>query len=332
MVAFDEIPRFSLAFLPTPLHSLARLSAELGGPEIWIKRDDQTGLAGGGNKARKLETLVADALAAGADTLITTGAAQSNHCRQTAAAAARAGLQCELVLTGERPEQLTGNLLLDDLMGARIHWADRQERDARLMELERDLREAARQPYRIPYGGSDPVGAAAYAIALEELRLQAAGAGLTFDAVVVASSSGGTQAGMVVGARELGWPIPIIGVSIDEDARALSAIVASLATRTAQRWGIRHTIEPGEILVEDGFLGRGYGVVGDLERRAIRRLARAEGLILDPVYTGRAFGGLLDLLERGRFGAARRVLFWHTGGTPALFAYASDLRRGEDGV
>jgi D-cysteine desulfhydrase len=343
----SHLPRYPLAFLPTPLHPLPRLSERLAhsNPQspipnlhFWLKRDDQTGLATGGNKTRKLEFLVADALAQGCDTLITTGAVQSNHCRQTAAAAAQAGLACHLVLGGQppaRPNPLTGtyggNLLLDLLFGAELHWTTRENRLSRLHELADELRAAGRRPYPITYGGSDPVGASGYAKALEELRDQCVGIGLTPDAIVVPSSSGGTQAGLVAGAWALGWDVPILGVSIDEPQATLQAKVADLATRTTARLGRPHAFAPADILVDASYLGAGYGVVGDLEREAITLLARAEGILLDPVYTGRAFGGLLDILRRPEgfakpFGSGlHTIVFWHTGGTPALFAYAAEL-------
>ena len=220
------LPRYPLAFLPTPLHPLPRLSATLharGAPaselpsfQLWIKRDDQTGLAGGGNKTRKLELLLADALAQGCDTLLTTGAVQSNHCRQTAAAAARAGLACHLVLGGEPPAQPNGNFLLDRLLGAALHWTTRENRLNRLHALADELRAEGRRPYVITYGGSDPVGASGYALAMAELFDQARVLDLRLDVIVVASSSGGTQAGMVAGTRTLGWDVPILGISIDE--------------------------------------------------------------------------------------------------------------------
>lgn len=330
----EPLPRFPLAFLPTPLQPLPRLSAQLrqttapgpaAGPRLWIKRDDQTGLAGGGNKTRKLEFLIADALAQGADTVLTTGAAQSNHCRQTAAAAAKAGLACHLVLSGQPPDRAQGNLLLDELLGATLHWTERDRRLERLAELAGELAGRGRRPYVITYGGSDPVGAGAYAVALEELHSQCAEMDLELDAIYFATSSGGTQAGLCVGAWALGWNVPIIGVSVDEVAARLQPQVAALATRTAARLGCPHEFDPGAIRVEDGYLGGGYGVVGDLERSAIVVLARTEGIFLDPVYTGRAFGGMLDLIARGSLPVGANVLFWHTGGTPALFAYAGDL-------
>lgn len=336
MSTHEHTQRFPLAFLPTPLHPLTRLSAGLQLPtadlQLWIKRDDQTGLAGGGNKTRKLELLVADALAQGADTLITTGAVQSNHCRQTAAAAARAGLACHLVLGGQPPDSITGNLLLDRLLGAEIHWTTRENRLPRLHALAEELRAAGRRPYVITYGGSDPVGATGYVLAIEELLAQTQELGIRVDAIVVASSSGGTQAGLVAGAWRLGWDVPILGISIDEPTDRLRANVADLATRTAARLGWSHTFAPSDIWADDSYLGAGYGVMGTLEREAILLMARAEGILLDPVYTGRAFGGLLDILRarpemlapRNNQGPAN-ILFWHTGGSPALFAYAQEL-------
>ncbi len=330
-----HLPRYPLAFLPTPLHPLPRLAASLqlsaAGLQLWIKRDDQTGLAAGGNKTRKLEFLVADALAQGCDTLITTGAVQSNHCRQTAAAAAKAGLACALVLGGQPPAEPNGNLLLDLLFGAGLHWTTRENRLNRLRELADELRAAGRRPYFITYGGSDPVGACGYALALAELREQTTALGIEPDLIVVPSSSGGTQAGLVAGAWALGWDVPILGISIDAPEAELQEMVAGLASQTAARLGKPHTFAPADILVSADYLGGGYGVVGDLERQAIRLLARTEGILLDPVYTGRAFGGLMDLLQRPEgfakhFQAGpRTILFWHTGGSPALFAYAPEL-------
>ncbi|MGC8780558.1 MAG: D-cysteine desulfhydrase family protein, partial [Anaerolineae bacterium] len=306
MSIFSHLPRHPLAFLPTPLHPLPRLSERLrremphlaAGFQLLIKRDDQTGLAGGGNKTRKLEFLVADALAQGCDTLITTGAVQSNHCRQTAAAAAHAGLACELVLGGQPPAPPTGNYLLDLLFGAQCHWTTRENRLNRLHALADELRAAGRRPYLITYGGSDPIGAAGYALALAELREQTTAMSLAPDLIVVASSSGGTQAGLVAGAWALDWPVPILGISIDETEMKLQATVADLATRTADRLGRPHAFAAADMLVSADFLGGGYGVLGDLERAAIHLLARTEGILLDPVYTGRAFGGLLELLRR----------------------------------
>ena len=316
----DRRPRVSIAHLPTPLEMLPRLTAYLGGPQLWAKRDDQTGLATGGNKTRKLEFLVAEALAQGADTLVTCGAAQSNHARQTAAAAARFGLACTLVLRGEPPSQAQGNLLLDELLGAEIVWAGADDLTARLEETADALRSRGRRPHVVPYGGSNPVGVCGYVAAMEELLAQAAQMGLSFDHIVLASSSGGTQAGLTVAARALNYQGRILGISVDLPADPLRRRMAELATATADHLGLPLTFAPEDFAVEDGYRGGGYGVISDLEREAIRLLARTEGLLLDPVYTGRAFGGLIDLIRRGVFSPQERVLFWHTGGVAGLFA------------
>jgi len=316
----DRRLRVSIAHLPTPLEMLPRLTAYLGGPQLWAKRDDQTGLATGGNKTRKLEFLVAEALAQGADTLVTCGAAQSNHARQTAAAAARFGLACTLVLRGEPPPQAQGNLLLDELLGAEIVWAGADDLTARLEETADALRSRGRRPCIVPYGGSNPVGVCGYVAAMEELLAQAAQMGLSFDHIVLASSSGGTQAGLTVAARALGYRGRILGISVDLPADPLRRRMAELATATADHLGLPLAFAPEDFAVEDGYRGGGYGVINDLEREAIRLLARTEGLLLDPVYTGRAFGGLIDLIRRGAFSPRERVLFWHTGGVAGLFA------------
>jgi 1-aminocyclopropane-1-carboxylate deaminase/D-cysteine desulfhydrase-like pyridoxal-dependent ACC family enzyme len=263
---------------------------------------------------------VAEALAQGADTLVTCGAAQSNHARQTAAAAARFGLACTLVLRGEPPSQAQGNLLLDELLGAEIVWAGADDLTARLEETADALRSRGRRPHVVPYGGSNPVGVCGYVAAMEELLAQAAQAGLSFDHIVLASSSGGTQAGLTVAARALGYRGRILGISVDLPADPLRRRMAELATATADHLGLPLTFAPEDFAVEDGYRGGGYGVINDLEREAIRLLARTEGLLLDPVYTGRAFGGLIDLIRRGAFSPRERVLFWHTGGVAGLFA------------
>ena len=322
----DNQPRVSMAHLPTPLEPLPRLTAQLGGPALWIKRDDQTGLATGGNKARKLEFLVADALAGGADTLITGGAGQSNHARQTAAAAARIGLACTLVLRGAEPPQVQGNLLLDRLLGARVVWAGNRPLAEVMAQVAEELQEAGHRPYVVPYGGSNPIGASGYVAAMEELLAQCAERDLHFDCIVLASSSGGTQAGLVVGARALGYAGRVLGISVDVKADVLQTKLSGLADATANHLGLELTFEPQEFGVDDGYLGGGYGVVGDLEREALRTLACMEGVLLDPVYTGRAFGGLLALIRQGAFRPDEQVLFWHTGGTAAVFGYASELR------
>jgi len=320
--------RFSLAQLPTPIEELKSLSRELGGPELLIKRDDQTGLALGGNKTRKLEFLVGQALEQGADTLVTAGAAQSNHCRQTAAAAARAGLRCELLLNGTKPELPNGNLLLDELLGARIHWVQRSEREAKLSQIPDELRKQGDKPYVIPVGGSNGVGATGYVRAMMELAEQLDGMNRRVDHVVFASSSGGTQAGIVVGARVTGFNGKLHGVSIDRDdseSATYEGELADIANETAKYVGFNAQFAAGDFTVAYDYLGGGYGIVSDLEREAIRLLASREGIVLDPVYTGRAMGALIALIRNKAFRSDETVLFWHTGGAPALFAYAKDL-------
>jgi len=317
------VTRLDIAHLPTPIEGLPRLSEHLGGPEIFIKRDDQTGLATGGNKTRKLEYLLAEARGMGASTLITTGAVQSNHCRQTAAAAAKSGFNCILVLAGEQPEKISGNLLLDHLFGAEIVWTSTGEREEALQRVFSKALGAGRQPYLVPYGGSNPTGASAYAFAMKEMMEQ----GIAADWIVFASSSGGTQAGMVVGAHLFGFQGQVLGISVDEPVDVLQARVAELASGVADFIGERLIFASGDIQVNADYLGGGYGVVSDTERESIRLFARYEGILLDPVYTGRAAGGMIDLIRKGFFSPQDRVLFWHTGGLPALFAdkYLGDV-------
>jgi D-cysteine desulfhydrase family pyridoxal phosphate-dependent enzyme len=328
----DKLPRLPLAHLPTPLEPLHRLRASLSVedstlpvPVLLVKRDDQTGLASGGNKARKLEYLLAEALAEEADTVLTVGAPQSNHCRQTAAAAAKAGLHCVLVLGGNAPRLEGGNLLLDRLLGAEIVWAGERDRMALLAETAQAQAASGRHPYIIPYGGSSASGAAGYAVAFQELLEQARAGGWEVDHVVVASSSGGTQAGMAVGAWAAGFAGQLHGISIDRSAGEFRPALAELATQTASLLGVPHRFQAQDFTVHDAYLGGGYGVLGDAEREAIRLLAAREGLLADPVYTGRALAGLLDLIRQRRFRADETVVFWHTGGLPALFAYADQL-------
>ena len=271
--------RFPLAQLPTPIEKLKSLSRELGGPELLIKRDDQTGLALGGNKTRKLEFLVGQALEQGADTLVTAGAAQSNHCRQTAAAAARLGLRCELLLNGTKPELPNGNLLLDELLGARIHWVQRSEREAELSQIPDEVRKQGGKPYVIPVGGSNGVGATGYVLAMMELAEQLDGMNRRVDHVVFASSSGGTQAGVVVGARVTGFKGKLHGVSIDKDdseSATYEGELADIANETAKYVGFNAQFAAGDFTVAYDYLGGGYGIVSSLEREAIRLLASRE--------------------------------------------------------
>jgi D-cysteine desulfhydrase family pyridoxal phosphate-dependent enzyme len=321
-MADRTLPRLLFAHLPTPVEPMPRLSTALGGPQLWIKRDDQTGLAFGGNKTRKLEFLLAEAQSHGAHTLVTTGAVQSNHCRQTAAAAARHGLDCILVLGGYQPERSTGNVLLDELFGAEIVWAEDQDPPQILQKIFDSAWEAGRRPYLVPYGGSNAIGAAAYAEALREFMEQ----DVPVDRIVFASSSGGTQAGLVAGAQIHGFRGRIQGISVDSRSAPLCEFIAGLANEIGSLLGHSLSLTGSDIEVDDGYLGGGYAVVGDLERNAIDIFARHEGILLDPVYTGRAAGGLMDWIEKGMIKAEERVLFWHTGGTPSLFAFADQLR------
>jgi len=312
----NTLNRVSIAHLPTPVESLERLSQRFSGPKLLVKRDDQTGLAFGGNKTRKLEFLVAEALSMGAETLITAGAVQSNHCRQTAAAAARFGLNCILVLAGEPPGKPSANYLLDLLFEAEIVWTDWHNRIEALQAAYMEAEKAGKQPYLVPYGGSNQIGAAGYAYAIRELLEQ----NVQPDWILFPSSSGGTQAGMVAGARIWGYPGKILGISVDEPASKLKQKVADLASKVMLKLDKPMTINPSEILVNAEYCDAGYGVVTQREIEAIRLFAKEEGLLLDPVYTGRAAGGLIDLIRKGHFSPEESVLFWHTGGTPALFA------------
>lgn len=320
----NQIPRLRFAHLPTPVEALPRLSAHLGGPKILIKRDDQTGLAFGGNKTRKLEFLVAEAQAQGAKMMISAGAIQSNHCRQTAAAAAKFGLECILVLTGVAPAQPSANLLMDRLFGAKIVTvADRADRDRILKETFDQAVDQGKQPYLVPYGGSSPTGALGYAFAVEEFIKQEIHA----DWMVFGTSSGGTHAGLVLGQRVFGFQGKVLGISIDEPVKALKENVSALASAASDKFGKHIQFTGQDVLANDDYCTAGYGVFGEGEREAIQLFASLEGLLLDPVYTGRAAAGMIDLIRRGAFQKDETVLFWHTGGQPALFAdkYQADI-------
>jgi len=317
--------KISFAHLPTPLEEMQRLSKHLGGPRLFIKRDDQTGLATGGNKTRKLEYLVADALAQGCDHLITTGGPQSNHCRQTAAAAAHMGLGCSVIFSGEEPDTITGNLLLNKLLGAHVYWAGDRPRPQVMAEVAEEQRVLGHKPYIIPLGGSNVMGATGYVCAMNELVEQLQKQHINIDFIIVASSSGGTQAGMVLGAAVSGFNGQILGISIDHEAGSLKNQVAALATATSAHLNIPQLALADRIEVNDDYLGGGYAVVGETEREAIKMVAKLEGILLDPVYTGRAMGGLIDLIRWGAFTRGQTVLFWHTGGAAALPAFSDSL-------
>jgi D-cysteine desulfhydrase len=320
------IARLNFAHLPTPIEELPRLTAALGGPRILVKRDDQTGLAFGGNKTRKLEFLVAEAREQGADMLISAGAIQSNHCRQTVAAAARFGFGCTLVLTGEAPRQPSANFLLDQLFGAEIITvADRKDRDRVLQETFDNAVAAGKKPYLVPYGGSSVTGAMGYTFAMEELVNQ----NVNPDWMIFGTSSGGTHAGIVLGQRLFGFKGKALGISIDESVADLKQNVSALATQASEKLGERIEFTGDDVLANDDYCQAGYGVFGDGEREAIKLFASNEGLLLDPVYTGRAAAGMIDLIRKGVFKKDETILFWHTGGQPALFAdkYSQDVVR-----
>ena len=313
----NAVSRVRFAYLPTPIEELPRLSQKLGGPLIFVKRDDQTGLAFGGNKTRKLEFLIAEAKQCGASLLISGGAIQSNHCRQTAAAAARFGFQCTLVLTGEMPQHPSANILLDQLFGAKIiNVLDRKDRDKVLQETFDHALAKGVKPYLVPYGGSSPTGALGYAFAVEEFLKQ----GIDADWILFGTSSGGTHAGFVLGQRVFGLRGKILGISIDEPEQWLKTQISALASSASEKLGPRIEFGASDVLANDNYCRAGYGVLTEAEREAVLLFARYEGLLLDPVYTGRAAAGLIDLIRKGFFRKNETVLFWHTGGQAALFA------------
>jgi D-cysteine desulfhydrase family pyridoxal phosphate-dependent enzyme len=319
-----NISRLHFAHLPTPIEALPRLSETLGGPGLLVKRDDQTGLAFGGNKTRKLEFLVAEARDQGAKTLISGGALQSNHCRQTAAAAARFGFESILVLTGDKPEQPSANLLLDQLYGAQVVYApDRKDRDRILQQTFDRAAQQGMKPYLVPYGGSSPTGALGYSFAVKELMEQ----NVPADWIVFATSSGGTHAGLMLGQRVFGYRGKVLGISIDESEDWLRDHVSQLASSASEKLVKRIEFTPADVLANAEYCTAGYGVLTEPEREAIHLFAKYEGLLLDPVYTGRAAAGMIDLVRKGFFKKDETVLFLHTGGQPALFAdeYANKI-------
>jgi len=326
MPALEDLPRVSLVPEPTPLHLLPRLSAEVG-RQVWCKRDDLTRLALGGNKLRKLEFLLRQALDQGADTVVTIGAAQSNHARLTAAAAASLGLRTVLVLDGPIVGRGQGNLLLDDLLGAEVRllsWKGPEEGLALLEQVAEEVRQAGRRPYVIPLGGSNALGTLGYALAMRELARQVEERGLSPRAVVCATSSCGTQAGLVLGRALYHLPWEVVGVSVGEPAVRLARTVVRLASEAAELLGLA-PISEDEVVVMDGYAGPGYGQLDPATVETIRRVASLEGILLDPVYTGKAMTGLLDLARRGRWKEGETIIFLHTGGIPALFAYREAL-------
>lgn len=324
--SWPELPRVELLVAPTPLVEAPRLSAALGGPRIWLKRDDTTPFALGGNKLRKLEFLLADALKQQAEVVVTAGAAQSNHCVQTAAGCNRLGLDCVVVLRGEPDAEIQGNLLLDHLLGAtvRLGRMTMDERNESARSVVEELSSEGRRAYYVPVGGSNGLGVIGYAQALFEIVEQAEAAGFEPDAVVCASGSGGTQAGLVLGAAALGGRSKVHGISVRADSATLAKRVALLAAEGAAVVG-----EPApaaeDVIVHDEYVGAGYGALTDASREAILLLPATEGVFVDPVYTGKALSGLIGEVRRGRWGKGEDVVFVHTGGAAALFAYGSNL-------
>jgi D-cysteine desulfhydrase len=315
---------------PTPIEPLPRLGATLG-IDLWVKRDDLLGLAGGGNKTRKLEFLVADALSGGADTLVTVGSVQSNHCRLTAAAAAREGLKCRLILeernAGTFDADAVGNHLLFDLLGVEAVRVIGAGRDlaAELAEEADAVAQAGGKAHLVVGGGSSPLGALGYAAAAQEIVAQAFDRGQSFDHLVVTSGSAGTHAGLLAGLAAAHAALPVTGISVRRPSDAQRALVADLAGRTAALAG-GPTPAPETVVVDDRFVGPGYALPTAGMVEAVRLAARLEGLLLDPVYTGKAMAGLIAHAREGRIARGERVLFLHTGGAPSLHAFAADLR------
>ena len=321
-----SLPKVGLGFFPTPVVKLSHLGLALGGPEIFMKRDDLTGLAFGGNKTRKLEFILCDAIAKGCDTVITAGASQSNHCRQTAAAAAHLQMECHLVLGGEAPKIANGNLLLDNLLGSEIHWAGTNRKGEDIPEVFEQLIAKGKNPYVVPYGGSNELGAYAFIRALEELEKQLDIEQLSH--IFFASSSGGTHAGLMLGRALFNRRYSLIGINIDKnetDKVPFDQFIISLANKTSNFIDADVPITIDDLILDENYVGDGYGVIGKLETEAIALTAKHEGILLDPVYTGRAMGGLIDMIRSGKLTKEDKVLFWHTGGAPALFAYADSL-------
>ena len=327
MLELGRFPRVRLGHLPTPLEPLTRLSAHLDGPKLWIKRDDCTGLATGGNKTRKLEYLVADAQAHGADTLITLGALQSNHARQTAAAAAKLGLKCVLVLE-ERVNQPTdayrhnGNLLLDRLLGATIKLVPAGSSMTTAGEqAAEEVRRAGGKPYVIPGGGSNAVGALGYVGCALELLEQANRRGLGIDHVVHATGSSGTQAGLIAGFDAMRSGVRVIGITVGRPRDNQERNVLRLLDETWAHLGLNGPAPRDNIEASDRYFGEAYGIPTPAMKEAVTLLAETEGVLLDPVYSGKAMAGLIDMVRSGRFADHENVVFVHTGGQAGLFAY-----------
>lgn len=326
---FARFPRARLAHLPTALELLPRLAAALGGPEIWIKRDDCTGLSTGGNKTRKLEFLMAEAQAEGADLVMTQGATQSNHARQTAAAAAKLGMDCHILLedrTGSRDPNYNwnGNVFLDFLHGATVErFPGGGDMNSVLNEVADRFRAKGRRVYAIPGGGSNPTGALGYALCALELVNQANDAGFVIDHIVHATGSAGTQAGLVTGLKALNVNIPLLGIGVRAPKAKQEENVYKLAVATAEKLGCAGVVRREDVVANTDYVGEGYGIPTAAGTAAIEMFAQLEGILLDPVYSGKGAAGLIDLVRRGHFRKGERVVFLHTGGAAGLFGYTS---------
>jgi L-cysteate sulfo-lyase len=323
----EDFPRLRLGHWPTPLEPMERLARHLGTQRLFIKRDDCTGLAFGGNKTRKLEFLVGDALKAGADTLLTQGAVQSNHVRQTAAAAALAGLRCEAILE-ERVHDApaayheSGNVFLDRLFGTRLHRVPGgTAMDDALEALAADLRARGARPYVIPGGGSNALGSLGYVDCVLELQRQCEAMGLRKPHLVHATGSAGTQAGIVAGVHALGLDWPVTGIGVRAPKEVQEARVHDLAVKVLAKLGIERPLPREMVFADDGFIGPGYGQPTAAMVDAVQTLARTEGILADPVYTGKGLAGLFAWIRAGRFEQDSDVIFVHTGGAPGLFGY-----------
>jgi D-cysteine desulfhydrase family pyridoxal phosphate-dependent enzyme len=320
---FDDLPRESLAFLPTPLHRLSHLGDSIGLDELWIKRDDLTGHSFGGNKTRKMEFVLGDARANKADTIVTVGGLQSNHCRQTAVVCAKAGLRCILLLAGEEPETYTGNLLLNSMLGSEIKFYPDDHlltMHSRLDEVIETLKDFGLNPYAVPAGATMPVGVISYAAAMEELHSQTEAIGFTPDKIFVSVGTGGTLAGLIIGAHMLDMDVDIIGVSVLSEAEEAKERVKNQISRIIDLYPEVEDFKP-TVNIDDTFLEPGYGIMTDGVRTAIDTFAKMDGIFLDPVYTGKVGLALMRMAINGDIKSNQHTVFWHTGGQPALFAY-----------
>lgn len=309
-----------LCFLPTPLHPLKNLSKKYPGHQLYIKRDDLTGLAGGGNKARKLEYLIFDALSKNSDSIITGGAQQSNHCRQTAAACAAVGLECHLALGGIEPKVYEGNLLTSFLCGAKIYFTGEHRKGEDIPRIKSELEGKNKKCYVIPYGGSNVTGALGYVNAVSELKDQLESRSLNIDYIFFASSSGGTQAGLILGLELFNLKTELMPVNIDkEDQEGITQEenILNILNNGADLLKIKKEFSAADVKLIRGYDSPGYGVVTESETSAIKQLAESEGILIDPVYTGRAFYAMLDHLDRKKLKPDTNILFLHTGGLPA---------------